>query len=424
MPAQVLSKMLVPHPIISEPKKVQVLYQGYSGWLSSGLKRWRIDKVSLMDSFGKQLSVCQKGLELESGVPVLLQLRPGDCSAPDASTDKVETINSNDNNNDTTGFIPLDSANNNKNNNNKFVPTPVVRIGNEAIRPTADDRSDALYQWHRDKERNELDSGEEVESNRAFNTKTLRSRKQTREGAIVEIAEPVLKKTLSKNARAHNIDKPEITEPILGPTTSKPLLNYDDYANDWPSSHDGKNLKRHDDDERDADGNPLRMIMMTVQFLPERLSRMFEQAEKYARETIFPLISQHTPKFITSFIASRDRRTHYVPLDHDDITPPSRIPVSPKVDFDPPDVPVGLSRTDPDGAGNATAPDTARSSESKSAQRLKKDAAKAELEPEPEAKAKGLYVDLPVFDDRDRGVKYIPLIHPDALDASERITKR
>lgn len=53
MPGEVLSKILVPHPIIAEPRKVQVLYHGYSGWLSSGLKRWKIDKVSLMDSFGK-----------------------------------------------------------------------------------------------------------------------------------------------------------------------------------------------------------------------------------------------------------------------------------------------------------------------------------------------------------------------------------
>lgn len=49
-----LSRILVPHPVMQEPRGVQLLYTAYSGWLSSGLARWSVDKVTLSDSFGKR----------------------------------------------------------------------------------------------------------------------------------------------------------------------------------------------------------------------------------------------------------------------------------------------------------------------------------------------------------------------------------
>lgn len=48
-----VSKILVPHPILAQPIKIEILYTAYSGWLSSGLTQWSMDKVTLMDSFGK-----------------------------------------------------------------------------------------------------------------------------------------------------------------------------------------------------------------------------------------------------------------------------------------------------------------------------------------------------------------------------------
>lgn len=50
---QSISKIVVPHPILLEPTKIQIMYTAYSGWLSSGLTQWKIDKVTLSDSFGK-----------------------------------------------------------------------------------------------------------------------------------------------------------------------------------------------------------------------------------------------------------------------------------------------------------------------------------------------------------------------------------
>ncbi|KAG8278400.1 hypothetical protein J6590_021301 [Homalodisca vitripennis] len=77
-----LSKIIVPHPALQSFTALEILYTAYSGWISSGLAKWSIDKISLMDTFGKSLSICKKGLLLETGVPVVLPLFPGVCNPP------------------------------------------------------------------------------------------------------------------------------------------------------------------------------------------------------------------------------------------------------------------------------------------------------------------------------------------------------
>lgn len=76
-----LSRIVVPHPGL-EPLAVEILYTAYSGWISSGLKKWNIDKIKLSDSYGKSLSHCKKDLVLESKIPVTMKLFPGDCNLP------------------------------------------------------------------------------------------------------------------------------------------------------------------------------------------------------------------------------------------------------------------------------------------------------------------------------------------------------
>lgn len=49
-----VSKIIVPHPALQTFVSVEVLYTAYSGWLTSGLARWSVDKISLMDTFGKK----------------------------------------------------------------------------------------------------------------------------------------------------------------------------------------------------------------------------------------------------------------------------------------------------------------------------------------------------------------------------------
>lgn len=97
-----LVRLIVPHPIFSPPTKVHVVYTAYNGWIYSGLPKWPIEKLHLMDSFGKRfvelqqqrffrvshvflsgsVSFCHKGLFLESGKGVTITLHPGECSPP------------------------------------------------------------------------------------------------------------------------------------------------------------------------------------------------------------------------------------------------------------------------------------------------------------------------------------------------------
>ncbi|XP_046408288.1 uncharacterized protein LOC124172835 [Ischnura elegans] len=83
----VLARIIVPHPVMEDgPVKVELLYTAYSGWISSGLAKWSIDKISLGDSFGKSSSFCKRGLILESGTPVTVPIFPGDCNPPSTIT--------------------------------------------------------------------------------------------------------------------------------------------------------------------------------------------------------------------------------------------------------------------------------------------------------------------------------------------------
>lgn len=86
-----LSKIVVPHPVLQELNAIEITYTAYSGWISSGLKKWSIDKIKISDSFGKSVSICKKDLILESNVPVMLKLFPGECNLPKEKPESTTT---------------------------------------------------------------------------------------------------------------------------------------------------------------------------------------------------------------------------------------------------------------------------------------------------------------------------------------------
>ncbi|KAJ4450331.1 hypothetical protein ANN_01751 [Periplaneta americana] len=142
-----LARIAVPHPVLQEPKSVQIMYTAYSGWISSGLSSWSIDKVTLTDSFGKSMSVCKKGLVLESGIPVNLPLYPGECNpprdnllddkdnwtissstpSPTNESEKKEQLKQ------SLGLLSLNATDKLE----KFTLTPIVKIGDEFINKEA-----------------------------------------------------------------------------------------------------------------------------------------------------------------------------------------------------------------------------------------------------------------------------------------------
>lgn len=130
---------------------------------------------------------------------------------------------------------------------------------------------------------------ETADSGRAFgmtNTKTAPS-------GVIEIAEPILRPRPRKTAR-QRADSPdenhEISEPILRATQpprttlppSRKPKNYDisTIANDVPWD------ERAEKEESS----------FAVQFLPARLASFISRAERYARDTLLPLVSAYAPR--------------------------------------------------------------------------------------------------------------------------------
>jgi len=123
-----ISKIIVPHPALQTFTAVEVLYTAYSGWISSGLAKWSIDNISLINTFGKSLSVCRKGLILETGHPVVLPLSPGVCDATTNGTNMTGFDAS------LLGYIKADKT--------KYISTQVVKIGDEILKGNTTDEKD------------------------------------------------------------------------------------------------------------------------------------------------------------------------------------------------------------------------------------------------------------------------------------------
>lgn len=123
-----LSKIVVPHPALQVPTAVEIIYTAYSGWITSGLKKWSIDRIKIGDSFGKSVSVCKKDLVLESGVSVMLKLYPGECNLPqqEAETTTIDPF-----------FLP--DSDNETNNTNHVIKTvdgyPAYTTENSTTKP-------------------------------------------------------------------------------------------------------------------------------------------------------------------------------------------------------------------------------------------------------------------------------------------------
>lgn len=89
-----LQKIVVPHPALSNLDAIEIKYTAYSGWISSGLVSWSVDKISITDSYGTVHSACRRGLVLESGKSNYLPLYRGDCSIPLDNDDAKDNGNS------------------------------------------------------------------------------------------------------------------------------------------------------------------------------------------------------------------------------------------------------------------------------------------------------------------------------------------
>lgn len=103
-----------------------------------------------------------------------------------------------------------------------------------------------------------------------------------------------------KKESARSLRLPEITEPVLRPRGTRHDNNV------------AKSMHMEDRKHELMEESPTSNRGFTVQFLPERLAGILAQAERYARQTLLPLISQYTPSFMGG--ARSDRPKYFPPL--------------------------------------------------------------------------------------------------------------
>lgn len=196
-----LSKIVVVHPALQELNAIEIIYTAYSGWISSGLKKWSIDKIKISDSFAKSVSICKKDLILESNVPILLKLFPGECNLPKEKPESTTTE-------EIDPFFITESnkpSESNNNNNNTI-------LKNQTSGVSSNKTVDGFPAYDINKEYYNL----------LYNNETL---DKSESGVVIDAIVP----KISIQSSINNISKPEknytlkiirrneITEPILQP---------------------------------------------------------------------------------------------------------------------------------------------------------------------------------------------------------------
>lgn len=289
----VVSRILVPHPALGFPKSISLTYKTYSGWLSKGLPHWNINKIVLTDSFGASYSMCRNYMLLESGNPISMKLQSGDCEITDEN-DVTFTPFETDNPKNGEGGGNADDVDKLREKKNVLNLGTNYKITTNKTQAYSSNK--ANLPWHPT-----LGNGNSLERNSAESSRSLHHTPPTG-----EIFEPILKdrpQPKTHTGRSFNIDdekkkmfaEEEIMEPILKATTVR--------------NRKMKQVPFEFSAQRDNN-------YFNVQLLPFRLGEIFQRAERYARETLLPLISEQAPRFFGFGIDREEpnqRKPKYIP---------------------------------------------------------------------------------------------------------------
>uniref|UniRef100_W8AL20 Inactive pancreatic lipase-related protein 1 n=1 Tax=Ceratitis capitata TaxID=7213 RepID=W8AL20_CERCA len=291
----IVSKIIVPHPALGFPTTLSLHYKSYSGWLSKGLPHWDIDKVVLTDSFGRSHSLCKPSTKLSSGTPVRLKLLSGNCeleNQEDYGTYNVPTTLVPDSNGQESvaDNVETDSVDAAKQSKDYFNLGTSFRIDQNST------YGDNELPWQPIFEgTNSLDKDVVAESSRSISVEPT------------EIFEPILNDRRlglkhARNLQEYGVTTEEIVEPVLKATTPRVKKAKEIVFTDSPlgdkkpeiikitpiSVRNGPELPKQPSKQDEV---------ITVQLLPFRLGDLLQRAERYARETLLPLISVQAPKF-------------------------------------------------------------------------------------------------------------------------------
>ncbi|XP_016987019.1 uncharacterized protein LOC108050044 [Drosophila rhopaloa] len=339
----IVSKIIVPHPALGFPTTLSLHYKSYSGWLSKGLPHWDIDKVVLTDSFGRSHSLCRPSTKLSSGSPVRLRLQAGNCeldnqedygayttqppAAPPAGGPTISppTELPTDSSPQESGHLAasvdgVDGVETVKQRKDIFNLGTSFKLARNQTYPL--DQGDELP-WQPILVGNSLDN-ETAEAAAAAES----SRSLSDSAVAGEIFEPVLKDRRLAVNRGRNLqdygttESPEIVEPVLKATTPRVKQGKDldlsesevvagmvttlgaiSSAVTAGSSHIPAKTMTQVGTGRSPDPDE----PQTVQLLPFRLGELLQRAERYARETLLPLISVQAPRFFGFNVTPHDR---------------------------------------------------------------------------------------------------------------------
>lgn len=291
---EVISRILVPHPALGFPHSITLMYKSYSGWLSKGLPSWTIHKIVLTDSFGESKSLCRRDITLMSEVPVYLELKNGNCYTPDENDityspelnkPSREAINSKyekESNKDEKLKYFEDDA-------DKFrEKKDVINLGTnfkitQNSTYTYSESTDQLP-WQPILDGNSLDKSDATESSRMFPV----------------IVEPIVKSR--KHVATETRNQSKETGRSLSPSDDLVFVDQlsskaDETTTTTTTEQSRLNKIKNAFVPSNEVTRSRENTFFTIQLLPFKLGDLFERAERYARETLLPLISEQAPRF-------------------------------------------------------------------------------------------------------------------------------
>ncbi|XP_058840953.1 uncharacterized protein LOC131696429 [Topomyia yanbarensis] len=274
---EMISQILVPHPALGFPKNITLTYMAYKGWLTRGLSSWSISKIILSDGFGKSFSIC-KQMHLDSNTPLYMTLLPGECEADD---DYIHSSGDDDQSTD----APADS---------------------DEVDPYED------HSKGQSNERNDVDPPTHIQHN--FRSKGNADHEknidfQPWQPIVIDL--PRSYRNIGANSSYPIYVTPITTLPTTSPSTtvqniiSEPVLKRGQHK---PRKLQNKTNDRSND-KRSIEAPittkittvaPPENKMITVQLFPYRFANVFEKAERYARLTLLPLLTEQFPQFFKS----------------------------------------------------------------------------------------------------------------------------